>query len=88
VGKRRRQPLGQSIGGMLVGFESQVLRSTPPAHELVRKGEAVRGVTGQDGSSLTVELLPDAPGEEGPTERPPTPVVPAELSSGGRRRSR
>ena len=33
--RKRKQPLGQSIGGVLFGFEQQVFRNQPPPHELV-----------------------------------------------------
>ncbi|MDQ1324508.1 MAG: hypothetical protein QG587_1844, partial [Chloroflexota bacterium] len=32
---KKKQPLGQSIGGVLFGFEQQVFRNQPPPHELV-----------------------------------------------------
>lgn len=33
--KRRKESIGQTIGGVLFGFEQQVLRTTPPPQELV-----------------------------------------------------
>jgi hypothetical protein len=78
-----RAPISQTIGGILAGIDQQILRWTPPPHELVRKGEAVRGVTGDDGSNLAIvlpEALP-ARGEAPPEAEPP-------VSSDGPRRSR
>ena len=46
--KKRRRPTGETIGGILVGFDQQVFRNLPPAHELVQKSKPVRGVSGQD----------------------------------------
>ena len=46
--KKRRRPTGETIGGILVGFDQQVFRTLPPAHELVQKSKPVRGVSGQD----------------------------------------
>lgn len=78
--------MGQTIGGIIAGIEGQIFRSTPPAHELVRKGDAVRGMTGQDGGELTIELPPES--EEAPAD-PTTPAAPEpDVSSGGPRRSR
>ena len=31
---KRGQPMGQTIGGMVYGFEYQVFRKQPPPHEL------------------------------------------------------
>jgi len=35
VARRRRDSIGQTIGGVLFGFEQQVLRTQPPPQELV-----------------------------------------------------
>lgn len=51
---------GQTIGGILAGFDGQVFRTTPPAHELVRKGDRLPAIPSDDGGTLIVEL-PDAP---------------------------
>jgi hypothetical protein len=56
------------IGGILAGIDGQIFRSTPPAHELVRKSQAVRGLTGEDGSSLTIALPDDAASSAAPGE--------------------
>jgi hypothetical protein len=64
---KRKRPIGETIGGIIAGFESQVLRSTPPPWELVQKAQPVRGVSGQDGSLLTIEL-PDVPTADPPPD--------------------
>ena len=46
--KKPGRPLGETIGGILVGFDQQILRNAPPAHELVHKSRPVRGLSGQD----------------------------------------
>lgn len=56
--KRRRGPAGQTIGALIAGLDYQVFRTTPPPHELVRKGAPVRGLTGEGGLDLEV-LFPD-----------------------------
>lgn len=73
VAARRKVPFGQTIGGMLAGFEQQVMRTTPPAHELVRKADAVRGLIGKDGSELQLTF----PG------RPPTRILFATTAGAG-----
>ncbi len=55
MGKRKRSSVGQAIGGILAGIDGQIFRSTPPAQELVRKGQAVRGLSGEDGTDLAID---------------------------------
>jgi hypothetical protein len=45
--KQRRQPMGQTIGSIIVGFDQQIFRTPPPAEELVVKSKPVRGLSGQ-----------------------------------------
>ena len=72
--KRKKPPIGQSIGGVLFGFEQQVWRNQPPPHELVHQARPDDPVPAGDGSFLTLELPPtmslhhDEPG--GPTTVP------------------
>ena len=40
VTKKKGQPIGQTIGGIIVGFDQQIFRTTPPVNELVAKGDA------------------------------------------------
>ena len=57
VAKRSKRPSGaQTIGGILAGFDGQVFRSTPPPHELVRKGDRLPSIPAGDGGTLIVEL--------------------------------
>ena len=63
--RRKGRPIGQTLGGMIVGFDQQIFRTLPPPHELVQKGAPVRGLTGEDGGDLEV-VFPDdaAPAED------------------------
>jgi hypothetical protein len=58
MSKRRRtsRPVGETLGGMMVGFDYQIMRSTPPPHELVEKAAPVRGLSGEDGGSIDIIL--------------------------------
>ena len=57
VAKRRKGPSGaQTIGGILAGFDGHVFRTTPPPHELVRKGDRLPSIPAGDGGTLIVEL--------------------------------
>lgn len=57
---RKKPPLGQTIGGVLFGFEQQVFRHQPPPHELVHHARPDAAVAAGDGSLLTIELPDDA----------------------------
>jgi hypothetical protein len=57
---RRRQTTAQTLGGMIVGFDYQVFRTTPPPHELVQKARPVRGTSGEDGTAFEVVFPDDA----------------------------
>ena len=54
--RRAGRPVGETLGGILAGFDQQVLRQQPPAHELVLKGSPVRGLAGDDPASLEIML--------------------------------
>ena len=57
---RLRGPsVGTTIGGILAGVDGQIFRSTPPAAELVQRARPVRGLSGQDGTLLSIELPED-----------------------------
>ena len=62
----RRSTTGQTIGGILAGVDGQIFRSTPPAAELVQQARPVRGLSGEDGALLTIEL----PEDDDPEPRP------------------
>jgi hypothetical protein len=61
VAKRKKSSggVGQTIGGILAGFDGQVFRSTPPPHELVKKGDRLPAIPADDGGTLTIELPED-----------------------------
>ena len=70
--KRKKGGLsGETLGGMLVGFDQQIMRTLPPPHELVQKGSPVRGLSGE-GDDLIIVLPADAPADPTPAEADPT----------------
>ena len=73
--KKRKRPTGQTIGSILVGFDQEVFRTLPPAHELVAKSQPVRGVSG-DGDGIEVVFPDDEPGR--PEPKPDQPAEAAE----------
>jgi hypothetical protein len=64
---KKKQPLGQTIGGVLFGFEQQVLRTMPPGQELDHHARPDDPVPAGDGGFVTIEMpaelrvLPSAP---------------------------
>ena len=67
--RKKRRPVGETIGGIIVGFDQQIFRTLPPPHELILKGQPVRGLSGQDGSDLVV-VIPA--GAESPSRTAPS----------------
>jgi len=71
--KRKNGVPGEALGGMLAGFDQQIMRTLPPPHELVQKGAPVRGLSGDDADDLVI-VLPGEPraldpaGEAGPDD--------------------
>ena len=63
--RKKRQSVGQTVGGIMFGFEQQVLRTTPPPEELVHHARPDAPVPGPDGELLTLEL-PGGPRGRGP----------------------
>jgi hypothetical protein len=53
---KKQQPLGQTIGGVLFGFEQQVLRTMPPGQELVHHARPDDPVPAGDGGFVTIGL--------------------------------
>ncbi len=52
----KRRPIGQSIGGVLFGFEQQVWRTAPPPQELVHHARPDLPIPASDGAMVTIEL--------------------------------
>ena len=63
--RKKRQSVNQTVGGLLFGFEQQVLRTTPPPEELVHHARPDHAVPGAEGELVTLEL-PDSVDLEDP----------------------
>ena len=59
MAKKKESGLGPSIGGILVGFDQQIFRTTPPVNELVAKGAPLPSAAAAGGGRLTVGLPED-----------------------------
>ncbi len=66
--KRRSRPIGETLGGIIVGFDYQVFRATKPPTELVESAKPIAPVAASDGGNLSIELPDDRPAP--PAERP------------------
>jgi hypothetical protein len=65
--KKKRRPMGETVGGMIVGFDYQVFRASKPPSELVESAKPVAPVPASDGGSIHVELpTDDEPAEDDP----------------------
>ena len=69
---KKRQSTGQTIGGILAGFDQQVWRTTPPAQELVAKGKRLAPVPAEGGGTLTVGFADEADAPAGDGAEPAT----------------
>ena len=65
---KKRRPVGETIGGIIVGFDQQIFRTTPPVQELIAKAKPVRTVSGEDGGEFEVVFPDDA--EDAPQAAP------------------
>jgi galactose mutarotase-like enzyme len=59
VAKKKQSGLGPSIGGILVGFDQQIFRTTPPVNELVAKGAPLPSAAAAGGGRLTIGMPED-----------------------------
>lgn len=57
--KKKSESVSQSIGGMLVGFDQQIFRTTPPVNELIAKADRLAPVAASGGGSMRVGLPGD-----------------------------
>ncbi len=62
MAKKKAASVGQTIGGILVGFDQQIFRTTPPTNELVAKGDRLAPVAASGGGTMRVAMPGDADG--------------------------
>jgi hypothetical protein len=71
--RKAGRPVGETLGGILAGFDQQIMRTTPPPHELVQNGQPVRGLSGEPGDDLVIVLTDPVDRDPAPDdEAPPT----------------
>lgn len=56
LSRRRKESIGQTIGGVLFGFEQQVLRTMPPPHELVHHARPDAPIPAGDGTLIHIGM--------------------------------
>ncbi|HEX2755728.1 MAG TPA: hypothetical protein VHM48_09705 [Candidatus Limnocylindrales bacterium] len=59
--RRAQGGLGDTIGGVIVGFDYQVFRATKPPAILVESAKPVRGLSGEGGTMLSIDFPGDVP---------------------------
>jgi hypothetical protein len=64
--KRKHRPVGQTLGGIIVGVDYQIFRATKPPAEMVESARPIRRVAAEGGGTIEVDL-PSA------VEAPPPP---------------
>ena len=74
--KKKGSSVGQSIGGIIVGFDQQIFRTTPPVNELVAKGDRLAPVAAAGGGTMRVGL-PEEPTADPNAEAPEVTGEPA-----------
>lgn len=67
--RRRSQSVGTTIGGMVAGFEQAILRSTPPAEEMVEHARPDAPVPAGDGTLVSIGLPEPMASRDGEPER-------------------
>lgn len=76
--RKKRRPVGETIGGIIVGLDQQIMRTMPPAQELILKGRPVRGLSGQHGSDLILIFPEDDESPSGTASSVPASEAEAE----------
>jgi aldose 1-epimerase len=93
--KKKSASVSQSIGGIIVGFDQQIFRTTPPTNELVAKGDPLAAVAAAGGGTMRVGMPGDPaqpPGSAPAEDRDPQTlrlsapgvVLLVDLAAGGR----
>ena len=59
MAQHKGRSVGQTIGGVLVGFDEQVWRNRPPADELVHHARPDDPVPASDGTRVRISLPVD-----------------------------
>lgn len=66
MAKRKRRPVGQTLGGIIVGVDYQIFRTGKPPAEMVESAKPIRPVAASGGGTIEVDLPPS-----GEPARPP-----------------
>lgn len=57
-GGRKRRSVGTTLGGIIVGFDQQVFRTTRPIPELVESAKPIPPVAASDGGRIAIGFPP------------------------------
>lgn len=67
---KKKQSMGTTLGGMIVGLDYMIMKAGKPPAEQVESAKPVRPVAADDGGTLLIELPDDRPAEA-PGNTPP-----------------
>src|SRR5436190_12581505 len=84
MARKKEQSVGRSIRGILVGFDQQIFRTTPPVNELVAKGAPLPSAAAAGGGRLTIDIPEGGQGMERLELSAPGVTVVVDLVAGGR----
>jgi aldose 1-epimerase len=84
VAKKKGSGLAPSIGGILVGFDQQIFRTTPPVNELVARGAPLPSAAAAGGGRLTIDIPEDGKRMDKLELSAPGVTVVVDLVAGGR----
>jgi hypothetical protein len=76
---RKKQSVGTSLGGVIVGLDYMILKTGKPPAEQVESAKPIKSVAADDGGTLSIDL-PDLRPPGSPGDPPDDP--------GGKRRER
>jgi len=68
---RKKQSIGTSLGGMIVGLDYMIFKTGKPPGEQVESAKPVGPVAADDGGTLTIELPEPVSRDPGPDSAPP-----------------
>jgi hypothetical protein len=60
---KKKQSMGVTLGGMIVGLDYMIMRTGKPPAEQVESAKPIRPVAADDGGTLLIELPDDRPAE-------------------------
>lgn len=74
---KKKQSIGTSLGGMIVGLDYMIFKTDKPPGEQVESAKPVGPVAADDGGTLTIELPEPVHRDAGSDPTPPEGAKPS-----------